>query len=81
MVTGNENTFKLIYSIQENIRLMVIIFDISGMWSNGPNRSFRWFDPDDDKIEVRAAGNMPCIDSNGNCTIYWRQENNLSLLW
>jgi hypothetical protein len=41
MVTGNENTFKLIYSIQENIRLMVIIFDISGMWSNGPNRSFR----------------------------------------
>src|SRR5206468_8384079 len=65
---GNEKTIKLIYAIQD-ITLMVV-FDISGTWSNGHNRIFRGFDPDDDKVEVRANGNIPCvIDGNGNCTI------------
>ena len=65
---GNEKTIKLIFAIQD-ITLMVV-FNISGTWSNGHNRIFRGFDPDDDKVEVRANGNIPCvIDGNGNCTI------------
>jgi hypothetical protein len=35
----NEKTIKLIYAIQD-ITLMVV-FDISGTWSNGHNRIFR----------------------------------------
>jgi hypothetical protein len=46
------------------------IFNVSEVWSNGQNRSFRGFDPFDDKVEIRANGNTPCvIDGNGNCTI------------
>lgn len=48
----------------------MVVFDISGTWSNGHNRIFRGFDPDDNKVEVRANGNIACvIDGNGNCTI------------
>ncbi len=44
--------------------------NVSELWGNGHNRSFRGFDPDDDKVEVRADGNTSCvIDGNGNCTI------------
>jgi len=68
MVTGNENTIKLIYAIQE-ITLMVIP-NMSGTWSNGRNRTFRGSDPDDDNDKVRANGNAPCvIEGNGNCMI------------
>jgi hypothetical protein len=46
------------------------IFNVSETWSSGHSRSFRGFDPDDDKVEVRANGNTLClIDGNGNCTI------------
>ncbi|MFN2435169.1 MAG: hypothetical protein ABR515_07320 [Nitrososphaeraceae archaeon] len=45
-------------------------FNVSEEWSNGHGRSFIGFDPDDNKVEVRANGNTPCkIDGNGNCTI------------
>ncbi len=48
----------------------MVVFNVSATWSNGHNRIFRGFDPDDDKVEVRANGNIPClIDGNGNCTI------------
>jgi hypothetical protein len=44
--------------------------NVSEKWSNGHGRSFRGFDADDNKVEVRANGNTPCvIDGNGNCTI------------
>ena len=55
---GNENSIKLIYAIQD-ITLMVV-FNISETWSNGHKRIFRGFDPEDDKVEVRANGNIPC---------------------
>ena len=58
MVTGNENTIKLIYAIQE-ITLMVIS-NMSGTWSNGLNRTFRGSVPDYDNDKVRANGNAPC---------------------
>jgi len=68
MITGNENNIKLIYAIQD-ITSMVIL-NISGIRSNGHNRTFRVSDPDDDKDEVRANGNAPCvIEGNGNCMI------------
>lgn len=68
MVTGNENTIKLIYAIQE-ITLMGIS-NMSGTWSNGRNRTFRGSDPDDDNDKVLGNGNSPCvIDGNGNCMI------------
>ena len=68
MVTGNKNTIKLIYAIQD-ITLMVI-FNISGTWSNGHNRTFRGSDHDHDKGEVHANGNAPCVlEGNGNCRI------------
>jgi hypothetical protein len=68
MVTGNENTFKLIYAIQYII--LMVILNISGTRSNGHNRTFRGSDPDDDKGQVRANGNAPCvIEGNGNCMI------------
>ena len=68
MVTGNKNTIKLIYAIQE-ITLMVIS-NMSGTWSNGRNRTFRGSDPDDDNDKVRANGNAPClIEDNSNCMI------------
>jgi hypothetical protein len=48
----------------------MVIINISETWSNGHNRTFRRVDPDDDKVELRANGNIPCvIDGNGNCTI------------
>ena len=48
----------------------MVNLSISRAWSNGHNRTFRGFDPDDDKVEVRADGNMSCvIDGDGNCTI------------
>jgi hypothetical protein len=42
MVTGNENTMKPIYAIQD-ITLM-LMFNMSGGWSNGHNRTFRTSD-------------------------------------
>jgi len=48
----------------------MVIFNVSEMWSNRHSRSFRGFDPDDDKVEVRANSNTLCvIDGNDNCTI------------
>ena len=48
----------------------MVNLSISEAWSDGHNRTFRGFDPDDNKVEVRANGNAPCIiDGNGNCTI------------
>jgi hypothetical protein len=46
------------------------VFNVSQTWSNGHSRTFRGLDPYDDKVEVRANGNIACvIDGNGNCTI------------
>jgi hypothetical protein len=46
----------------------MVIFNVSETWRNAHNRTFRGFDPDDDRIKVRANGNIPCmIDGNGNC--------------
>ncbi len=43
---------------------------MSGTRNNGHNRDFRRSDPDDDKDEVLANGNAPCvIEGNGNCMI------------
>lgn len=68
MVTGNENTIKLIYAI-EDITLMMIL-NIYGIWNNGHNRTFRRYYPDDDNGEVFASGNVPCmIEGKGNCMI------------
>jgi hypothetical protein len=68
MVTGNENTIKLIYVIQD-ITLMVTL-NISGTWNNGHSRTFRGSYPDDDNGEVFANGNAPCIiESRGKCKI------------
>ena len=68
MVTGNKNTIKLIYAIQDII--LMVIFNMSGAWSSGHNRAFRGSDPDDDKGQVRANSNAPCvIEGNGNCRI------------
>ena len=68
MVTGNENTIKLIYAIQD-ITLMVIS-TISGIWSNGHIRTFRGSHPDDDYGELLVNGNAPCvIEGDGNYMI------------
>ncbi len=68
MVTGNENTVKLIYAIQD-ITLMIIL-NTSGTRSNGHDRTFRGSDPDDDKDKVNTNGNDPnVIEGNGNCMI------------
>jgi hypothetical protein len=68
MVTGNENTIKLIYAIQD-ITLMVIS-KISGIWSNGHIRTFRGSHPDDDYGKVLVNGNVPCvIEGDGNYMI------------
>ena len=51
------------------------VFNVSEKWSNGHNRSFRNFDPDDDRLEVRADGNTLClIDGNGNCKLQGIKE-------
>ena len=43
---------------------------MSGIWSNGHNRTFRGSDPDDDNDKVLVNGNSPCvIEGNGNCMI------------
>ena len=48
----------------------MVNLSISEAWSDGHNRTFRGFDPDDNKVEVGANGNTRCIvDGNGNCTI------------
>jgi hypothetical protein len=52
-------TLSLIYATQD-ITLMVIS-NISGIWSNGHNRTFRGSDPDDDYGEVHVNGNAPCV--------------------
>lgn len=68
MVTGNENTIKLIYAIQD-ITLMVIS-NISGIWSKVHNGTFRGSHPDDHYGEVDVNGNAPCvIEGDGNYTI------------
>ena len=68
MVTGNENTIKLIYATQD-ITLMVIS-NISGTGSNGHIRTFRGSHADDDYGEVHANGNAPCvIEGDGNYMI------------
>jgi hypothetical protein len=59
MVTGNKNTIKLIYAIQD-ITLMVIS-NISGIWSKVHNRTFRGCHPDDDQGGVYINGNAPCV--------------------
>ena len=68
MVTGSENTIKLIYAIQE-ITLMMIS-NMPGIWSNGRNRTFRGSDPEDYNDKVLVNDNTPCmIEGNGNCMI------------
>jgi hypothetical protein len=68
MVTGDENTIKLIYAIHD-ITLMVTL-SISGTWSNDHSRTFRVSYPDDDYGEVCANGNAPCvIKGEGNYMI------------
>jgi len=68
IVTGNEYTIKLIYAIQD-ITLMVIS-NISGIWSNGNIITFIGYHPDDDYGEVRVNGNAPCvIEGDGNYMI------------
>src|SRR5262245_4876059 len=67
MVTGDENTIKLIYAIQD-ITLMVTL-TISGTWSNDHSRTFRVSYPDDDYGEACANGNASCVINDGNYMI------------
>ena len=68
MITGSGNTIKLIYAIQE-ITLMMIS-NMSGIWSNGRNRTFRGSDPDYYNDKVLVNGNTSrIIAGNGNCMI------------
>jgi hypothetical protein len=68
MVTGNENTIKLIYATQD-ITLMVIS-NIFGTWNSGHIRTFRGSSPHDDYGEEHANGNAPCvIEGDGNYMI------------
>jgi hypothetical protein len=68
MATGNENTIKLIYSIQD-ITLM-LIFNMSGAWSTDHDRTFRGSHRDHDKGEIDGNGNaLGLIQRNGNCMI------------
>jgi hypothetical protein len=68
MITGNENTIKLIYEVQY-ITSMVIL-SIFGIRSNGHSRNFRGSDPNDDNDKPCANGNAPCmIEGNGNSMI------------
>ena len=65
MVTGNENTIKLIYAIQDIITLMILL-NIYGKWSIGHNSTFRGSHPEDSG-EVRGNGNAPCVlEDDGN---------------
>lgn len=44
--------------------------NVSKLWSNNHPRRFTSFDPDDNKVQVRADGNTECfVDGNGNCNI------------
>jgi hypothetical protein len=68
MITGNENTIKLIYELQY-ITSMVIL-SIFGIRSNGRNRNFRGSDPNDDNDKLCANGNAACmIEGNSNSMI------------
>lgn len=68
MVTESENTIKLIYPIQE-ITLMMIS-NMTGIWSNGHNRTFRGSDPDDHNDKVLVKDNTPwVIEGYDNCMI------------
>ena len=57
MITGNKDIMKLIYEIQD-ITLM-LIFNMSGGWSNSHNIAFRVFDCDYHGGKVRINGNAP----------------------
>jgi hypothetical protein len=66
MVSESENIIKLIYAIQE-ITLMMIS-NMTGIWSNGRTRTFRGSDPDRYNNKVLVKGNTPCvIEGYGNC--------------
>jgi hypothetical protein len=68
MVTGNENTIKLIYAIQDIT--LVVVSNISGTWSKDHNRTFTGFDPDYFSRKGCTNGNAPCVvEGNGNCMI------------
>jgi hypothetical protein len=68
MITGNENTIKLIYEVQY-ITSMVIL-SIFGIRSNGYSRDIRGSDPNDDNDKPYANGNAPCmIEGNDNSMI------------
>jgi hypothetical protein len=48
----------------------MLIFNMSEGWSNGHNITFRVFDCDHDRVEVRTNGNAPsAIENMGNCMI------------
>ena len=67
-VTGDENTIKLIYAIQDIT--LIVTLNISGTWSNGNSRAFRVSYPDDYYGEVCANRNVPCtIKGDGNYVI------------
>ena len=43
---------------------------MTGIWSNGRNRTFRGSDPDRYNDKVLVKGNTPCvIEGYGNCMI------------
>jgi hypothetical protein len=68
MITGNENTIKLIYEVQYITSL--VILSIFGIRSNGYSRDFRGSDPNDYNDKPYANGNAPCmIEGNGNSMI------------
>jgi len=60
MVTGDENSIKLIYATQYIITLMVTL-NTSRTWSNDHTRVFRVSYPYDDYRERCANGNAPCV--------------------
>jgi hypothetical protein len=68
MVTGNKDTMKLIYEMQD-ITLM-LIFNMSEGWSNGHSIASRVFDCDQDRGEVCTNGNaLSMIEDMANCMI------------
>ena len=48
----------------------MMISNMSGIWSNGRNRTFRGSDPEDYNDKVLVNDNTPwTIEGNGNCMI------------
>ena len=68
MITGNENTIKLIYEVQY-ITPMVIL-SIFGIRSIDCYRTFKGSEPNDDSDELCSNGNAPrMMEGNGNSMI------------